>query len=127
MSLVFRCGDCSKTMILEPVHRGRTVKCPHCQGKNEVPDHLDFESAAEASLQDLNRGGLLLFFGIAGSVILCVPVPAICWWMSVGAIQRAREEEREVDPTLQWSKWVGIIGTVADLIVLALAGAASFL
>lgn len=128
MGLVYRCSACAKEMVLESFHRGRTVRCPHCREENEAPENLDFATASDAALKDLDRGGLLLFAAIAGSMlVVCAPVPAAVWWMANGAIARAKDEEREVEPAMVWAKWISIIGTGVGVVAYAMLAVANFL
>jgi hypothetical protein len=99
-------------MVLESFHRGRTVRCPHCTERNDIPERLDFDNVHRDSIKDADRGGWLLPTAIASLVLCCFPACAFLWWYSGGLIQRAKDQEREVEPTLVWSRWVSIAGSV---------------
>ena len=122
MGLLYRCTSCEKEMVLESFHRGRTVRCPHCRRQNDVPDSLDFRRVSRETLQDSNKGGWLLPLAIASSALCCLPVVAWAWWHAGGIIHRAKDEEREVEPTVLWARWVAIAGSVVALIAWGLAG-----
>lgn len=99
-------------MVLESFHRGRNVRCPHCGERNDIPERLDFEHVHRDSIKDADKGGWLLPSSIAALCLCCFPACALLWWYSGGLIQRAKDQEREVEPTLVWARWVSIAGTV---------------
>jgi len=119
MGLLFRCSACSKEMVLESFHRGRNVRCPHCSERNDIPDRLDFDVVHRDSVRDADRGGWLLPVSIASICLCCLPGAAFCWFYAGGLISRARDAEREIEPTLVWARWVGIFGTVVHALIWA--------
>jgi len=114
-------------MVLESVHRGRTVPCPHCHAANEVPDRLDFEEIHLETLKDADRGGWLLPLAIASTCLGCLPLAAWIWWYAAGLVHRARDVDREIDPTIVWARWVALAGTVLLGLGLAAIGVAALL
>lgn len=123
MGLLFRCTTCHKEMVLESYHRGRNVRCPHCAERNDIPDRIDFEGIRKDSVRDMDRGGWLLPLSLAAAILCCLPASAFTWFYASGLIIKARDAEREIEPTLVWAKWISIVGTVIALVAWGLAGA----
>ncbi len=125
MGLVYRCPSCTEPMVLESFHSGRTVPCPHCRERLDVPPHLDFDRVIAATLRDASRARLLLSGAVAFVVMPVFPVCAFIWWAASGRIHLAEEDEREVDPLLRLARAVARVGTftggvVAGLFVLSM-------
>ncbi len=123
MGLLYRCSSCAKDMVLESYHRGRTVPCPRCRASNEIPQNLDFTEVDEKSRRDSDRGARLMTLAVAGFAACCLPLSGYVWWAASGAIHRAREEQREVDPLLLTTRLVAAIGTlISGIAVVTLGG-----
>lgn len=125
MGLVYRCTECQGEMVLEAFHRGRTVRCPHCRGSNDVPEGLEFREATRETLRDANVGGWMLLGSIVSLCLPCTPLAPFLWWYSTARVDRAREAEREVDPALIWTRRLSILGTFELVVVWGLFGIGS--
>ena len=119
MGLLYRCTSCTKEMVLESYHQGRTVPCPWCGASEEVPNRLDFERVYEERARDEGRGRVLLAVSVASLLLGCLPAAAVVWWMASGSISRAREDQREADPLLLNARVIAAVGTVIHGLVYA--------
>ncbi len=117
MGLLYRCTSCDREMVLESYHQGRTVPCPWCDAKEDVPENLDFDTVYSNRAKDEERGKLLLALSVAGGLLSCLPVTAIVWWMSSGRIALAREEQREADPLLLNARVLAAVATIVHLLI----------
>jgi DNA-directed RNA polymerase subunit RPC12/RpoP len=121
MGLIYRCPHCVEPMVLESFHSGREVPCPSCAERLDVPPHLDFERISAATRRDAATGKVLLSLAFAFAVMPFFPISALVWWYASGRIDKALEEEREVDPLMRLARAVARAGTVlGGILVLVL-------
>ena len=99
------------------------MACDACGAAIEVPASLGFPGYAE-----VHRDRMLAMdieVGLAISVVLCcAPASAICWWIASGAIQRAADADRPVDPVLVRVRGIARVATMFQILLWA-AGFAS--
>src|SRR5262245_696726 len=100
MGLVHRCPACGVEMVVERHQRGRTVPGPRCAAPFEVPQSLDFLAADAAAGEDRRLASRLFVTTVVAGVACCLPLAAYVWWNASGAIARAREADRPVEPLL---------------------------
>ncbi len=118
MSLVYACSGCSKDMVLLPMHRGRTVPCPHCGGATDVPANLTFDRALHAAAQDAAAGRRLLGFAVVSLMVpILAPIACLIWWAASGRLSKAEEEEREPEPLLRLARGVSIAAVLVGSVI----------
>src|SRR5262245_5393116 len=79
--------------------RGHAVACDGCGGVIDVPEHLDFPDYVDL-YEDRVLAGNVQVAALASVLICCAPVSAVAWWVASGAVQRAADEGRPLDPAL---------------------------
>jgi hypothetical protein len=96
-------------MLIQRAHRGRTATCPKCGAGLEVPQSLDFVSIENATRRDREHAALLVAWAMFAGLSCCLPGSALVWWSSDGAIRRARDDGRPVDPLLVSTRAVAVV------------------
>jgi hypothetical protein len=124
MGLVHRCDVCGTEIVVERSHRGKTIACRRCSAPYEVPQNLDFLTADAESGRDRDHAGRLIVLVVAGGAACCLPISAYVWWAAAGAIHRARDEGRPVEPLLHSTLGVAMVFAILNglIWVLGLAG-----
>ena len=102
-----RCASCGKERLVRPLEKGATVACDGCGGTIDVPENLAFQRYwhvfGDREIADTMTRWLWMSF-----LFPCLPAAALCWWILSGAIQRARDEGRPVEPTLRRARLAAI-------------------
>lgn len=119
MGVLLRCTACTKEMVLEAYHAGRTVPCPWCRAANEIPQGIDFHSVDRAQAKDETRGGTLLVMAVLG-FFACPPLAAWTWWSANGVIGRARDDGRPADGLVRGARILAAVGTVLPPLIFAI-------
>jgi hypothetical protein len=117
---VLRCGSCGAGMRVARANSGRVMRCPACLRRIDVPVDLAFDDADEGAARDRRRAWSLQVAVGLSAIPGCVPVLAGVWWIAAGSVQRARDEERAVDPMLLNARNASAVLTIAWLGVFAL-------
>lgn len=111
MALAQTCGSCGAEVPVHRIDAGKDVACTKCGAPCPVPANLDFLGADVAAARDVHSGGWLLTWLTVSMALCCVPVTAWVWWRTSGLIERAREEQRVVDPLLTTVRATSIVAT----------------
>lgn len=102
-------------MVVESYHAGRSVPCPWCRARNDVPTSLDFLAPDVAQAKDEARGGRLLMFAVLGLFSCIAPLEAWVWWSAHGHLRRAEEDGRPGDGLVRAARAIAAVGTVAHI------------
>ncbi|MCG3135891.1 MAG: hypothetical protein HMLKMBBP_03667 [Planctomycetes bacterium] len=123
MGTLLSCTACTKEMVIEPVHAGRTVPCPWCRKPNDVPTAIDFAHVSGRNARDEVAGGWLLAIAIVGllSCMLGLVIGGIVWWIAQGRIAAARDEGRPVDPNVGAARTIAVISVVTGALFALIA------
>ncbi|MCE9634743.1 MAG: hypothetical protein K8T90_03470 [Planctomycetes bacterium] len=119
MSSIQRCRTCTREMVLEAYHAGRTVPCPWCRAENEVPKTLDFAALSQAQSKDETRGGTMLVLAVLGFILFCMPLGAWIWWSAHGTLGRAADEGRPGDGLVRAARWIAALGCIIQGVAIA--------
>lgn len=120
MSAIHRCRTCTREMVLEAYHAGRTVPCPWCRADCEIPKSLEFATLAREQARDESRGGTMLVLAVLSFVFACMPLAAWIWWSSHGMLGRARDEGRPGDGLVRAARWIAAVACVLQATVFAI-------
>lgn len=101
-------------MVIERHHVGASWPCPRCKATTEVPANLDFDTLLAESAVDRRRATRLLVTTVVAGVTCCLPLSAFLLWQISGAIHRARDADREVEPLLLSARALAVTCTVID-------------
>jgi hypothetical protein len=111
-----RCRSCGKERLVRQREHGATVACDACGATIDVPENLEFPAYSDLFADRVLAGNLETVLA-ASFVLCCLPVSAAAWWIAAGAVQRAHEDARPVDPRLQRVLGLSRAATVVQVVV----------
>jgi DNA-directed RNA polymerase subunit RPC12/RpoP len=107
-----RCSACGRERIVRQGEKGRAVACDGCGAEIQVPENLAFPEYAQLYRDRALAQTLEGATGL-GFILCCLPACAVAWWMAAGAVQRAHEDGRPLDPALGRIRDVAMTASLA--------------
>lgn len=112
------CPACGQSRLVRLRERGTTIACDGCGGAFDVPANLDFPDYVDL-YEDRVLATNVELAVVASVVLCCAPVAAVAWWMASGAVQRATDEGRPLDPALVRAHRVAAVVALVESVILA--------
>ena len=114
------CPSCGTSRVVRMRERGHTVACDGCGGGIDVPANLDFPDYVDL-YEDRVLAGNVQVVTLVSFLMCCAPFAAIGWWLASGAVQRAKDEGRPLDPALVRARRLAAVVTAIEVVFLLIA------